>query len=112
MPNPDCTAMYCRPSTANDIGTPIMPEFVGVSQSNFPFFASNARNIRSLVPPENTSTPPVVRIGPQLADFANVCVQTRLPVSTFQPCTSPIDRKSTRLNSSHSSISYALLFFK
>ena len=90
MPKPDCTATYCRPSIENDIGTPMMPEFVGVSQSIFPLFASNARNIRSFVPPENTSPPPVVRIGPQFADFANVCVHTRLPVSTFHACTSPM----------------------
>src|SRR3989338_2164623 len=36
----------------------------------------------------------------------------RCPVSSPEPCSAVLrDRKSTRLNSSHSSISYALFFF-
>ena len=90
IPNPDWTATYCLPSTRNDTGTPMIPELVGCSHKTFPFFASKARNMRSLVPPANTSPPPVVRIGPQFADFANVCVHTRLPLSTLHACTSPM----------------------
>src|SRR5204863_9523983 len=88
-PQPDCTATYCVPPTANVVGVPRTPELVGNSHSTFPFFASYARNNRSLVPPLNTSPPLVASIGPQLIDFGNVCVQTRRPVSTFQACTSP-----------------------
>src|SRR5207245_11387538 len=65
MPQPDCTATYCTPSTANELGTPVIPEFVLYSQSGVPVLASNARKLRSLVPPRKTSPPPVVRIGPQ-----------------------------------------------
>ena len=50
-PQPDATAMYCRPSTRNDDGCPVMPELVGNSQSSLPVAASKAWNIRSLVPP-------------------------------------------------------------
>src|SRR2546422_9005581 len=64
-PQPDCTAMYCFPSTMNDDGWPVMPELVGNSHSSLPFFASNAWNMRSLVPPLKTSPPPVASIGPQ-----------------------------------------------
>ena len=62
---PDCTAMYCTPSTANALGMPVTPELVFHSQSASPFLASNARNIRSLVPPMKTRPPPVVSTGPQ-----------------------------------------------
>src|SRR5688572_26004002 len=88
-PHPDCTAMYCRPSTMKDVGCPLMPELVGNSHNTFPFDESNARNKRSLVPPLNTSPPPVASMGPQFGDFANRCVHTRCPVSTFHACTSP-----------------------
>src|SRR5678816_1607020 len=67
-----------------------MPELVGYSHRTFPLFASNARNFRSLVPPENTRPPPVVRIGPQFGEVGKGCVQTLLPVSTFHACTSPM----------------------
>src|SRR5213592_3087627 len=67
-PQPDCTAIYCLPSTWNDTGTPATPEPVGNSHSTFPVLASNARNIRSLVPPANSNPPPVARTGPQLND--------------------------------------------
>src|SRR6266508_2413435 len=68
----------------------MMPELVGNSQTTAPLDASNARNLRSLVPPLKTTPPPVASIGPQLVDVVNVWVQTRLPVSTFHACTSPI----------------------
>jgi hypothetical protein len=74
----------------NDEGCPITPELVGNSHTTLPLVASKARNIRSLVPPLNTRPPPVASVGPQFADFANVWVQTRAPVSTFHACTSPM----------------------
>src|SRR4029077_19433813 len=55
IPNPDCTAMYCVPSTMKDEGDAMMPEFVGNSHSTSPFVALNARNLRSFVPPLNTN---------------------------------------------------------
>src|SRR5207244_2993714 len=64
-PQPDCTAMYCTPSTANELGTPVIPELVLNFHSSAPVLASNAQKLRSLVPPRNTRPPPVVRIGPQ-----------------------------------------------
>ena len=82
--------MYCRPSTLNDEGWPTMPELVGNSQSSLPVAASNAWNFRSFVPPLNTTPPPVASIGPQFCDVAYACVHTRLPVSTFHACTSPM----------------------
>src|SRR5271170_4484147 len=66
-----------------------MPEFVGNSQSSSPVVASKACNIRSFVPPLNTSPPAVASIEPQLGDFAYLCVHTFCPVSTFHACTSP-----------------------
>src|SRR5207249_6889260 len=39
-PHPDCTAMYCLPSIANDVGWLVMPELVGNCQRSFPVFAS------------------------------------------------------------------------
>src|SRR5438132_1018553 len=57
--------MYCTPSTANELGTPVTPELVLNCQSCAPVLASNAQKLRSLVPPRNTRPPPVVRIGPQ-----------------------------------------------
>src|SRR6185436_11267330 len=90
MPQPDCTAMYCLPATMNDVGWPMMPELVGNSHTSFPLDASNAWNMRSLVPPLNTSPPPVANIGPQFWDFAYGWVHTRAPVSTFHACTSPM----------------------
>ena len=47
IPQPDCTATYCLPSTMNDDGWPMMPELVGNSHSSAPLDASNARNRRS-----------------------------------------------------------------
>src|SRR3954466_12013377 len=88
-PHPDCTATYWRPPARNDVGGPMIPEWVGNRHSSFPLLASNAWNSRSFVPPENTRPPPVASIGPQLGDVAYVCVHTRLPVSTFHACTSP-----------------------
>src|SRR5712691_5328969 len=88
-PHPDCTAMYCVPSTTNVVGVPRTPELVGNSHRTLPFFASYARNSRSLVPPLKTSPPLVASIGPQLIDFGNIWVQTRRPVSTLHACTSP-----------------------
>src|SRR5262245_23772251 len=68
-PQPDCTAMYCLPSTMKDTGWPVMPEFVGNSHRSFPVLASNAWNKRSFVPPLNTSPPAVASIGPQFIDL-------------------------------------------
>src|SRR5882762_8536204 len=88
-PQPDCTAIYCLPSTWNDTGTAATPEAVGNSHSTLPVLASNARNMRSLVPPANSNPPPVARTGPQLNDGMLV-VHTFLPVSRFQACSSPM----------------------
>src|SRR5580692_6582088 len=89
-PQPDCTAMYCLPPTMNDDGWPVIPELVGNSHRSLPLDASNAWNLRSLVPPLNTSPPPVASIGPQFWDPAYGWVHTRLPVSTFHAWTSPM----------------------
>ena len=70
IPQPDCTAMYCLPSTLNEDGWPMIPELVGNSHNNFPLAASNAWNMRSLVPPLNTSPPAVATMGPQFCEFA------------------------------------------
>src|SRR5207302_8021607 len=88
-PQPDCTATYCLPSMANDVGWPMIPELVGNSHSSFPVVASNAWNFRSFVPPVNTRPPPVASIGPQFGDVGYLCVHARLPVSTFHAWTSP-----------------------
>src|SRR5215510_11141803 len=88
-PQPDCTATYCLPSTWNDTGTAATPEMVGYSHRIFPLFASNARKRRSLVPPANSTSPPVASTGPQLND-GRLVVHTFLPVSTFQACNSPM----------------------
>src|SRR5206468_4245640 len=74
----------------NDVGGPVMPELVGNSHKSLPLDASNAWNMRSFVPPVKTRPPPVASIGPQFWDFAYVWVHTRVPVSTFHACTSPI----------------------
>src|SRR4051812_8035427 len=90
MPHPDCTATYWRPFRLNDDGWPMTPELVGYSHRTCPVRASNARNMRSDVPPPKTSPPPVASNGPQFADLANGWVHTRAPVSTFHACTSPM----------------------
>src|SRR5437899_6203496 len=90
MPQPDCTATYCLPSTRNDTGWPMMPELVGYCHSTAPFVASNARNSRSCVPPLNPSPPPVASVGPQFDVIPRLRVQTLAPVSTFHACTSPM----------------------
>src|SRR5207249_7321245 len=87
-PQPDWTAMYCLPSTWNDTGTAATPDPVGNSQRILPVLASNARNMRSLVPPANNTPPPVASTGPQLND-GRLVVQARLPVSMSQACSSP-----------------------
>src|SRR3989442_2298561 len=81
--------MYCFPSTGNDPGPPAAPEPVGNSHSTLPVLASNARNMRSLVPPANSNPPPVASTGPQLNDGMLV-VHAFLPVSRFQACISPM----------------------
>src|SRR5438874_1372045 len=58
-PQPDCTAMYWTPSTAKELGTPVMPELVRHCHSGSPVFPSKARKNRSLVPPAKTRPPPV-----------------------------------------------------
>src|SRR5258708_37999019 len=88
-PQPDCTAMYCLPSTWNDTGTAATPEMVEASHSVLPFLASEARNIRSLVPPANSTSPPVASTGPHMKDGMLV-VHAFLPVSTFHASSSPI----------------------
>src|SRR5689334_1406305 len=87
-PQPETTAMYCVPSTMNDDGGAYTPELVGYSHSTAPVAASYARSLRSLVPPLNTSPPPVVRIGPQLGESLKLWLHAFLPVSTFHACTS------------------------
>src|SRR5260370_14340879 len=42
IPQPDCTATYCLPSTMKDEGCPMIPEFVGNSHSSLPVAASKA----------------------------------------------------------------------
>src|SRR5262249_40692486 len=64
-PQPLWTATYCLPSTWNDIGTPLTPDGKGISYSTLPLVASSARNLRSLVPPSNNTSPPVANSGPQ-----------------------------------------------
>src|SRR5262249_48952082 len=88
-PQPDCTAIYCLPSTWNETGTAATPEPVGNSHRILPVLASKARNLRSLVPPENKTPPPVASTGPQLND-GKLVVHTLLPVSISQACSSPI----------------------
>src|SRR5205814_4033473 len=68
-PHPESTAMYCLPSMENEVGGARIPEFVGNSQSSFPVDASNAWILRSLVPPLNTTPPPVTSIDPQFGLF-------------------------------------------
>src|SRR6202011_5937998 len=87
-PQPDTTATYCLPSSMNDDGGAKVREFVGNSHSAPPDAASNARNIGSLVPPLNTSPPPVASMAPQFGDFAKLWTHAFLPVSTFHACTS------------------------
>src|SRR3989442_15667439 len=81
--------MYCTPSIANELGTPVTPELVLNSQRSLPDLASNARKFRSLVPPRKTSPPPVVRIGPQFWD-GNLWVHTFWPVAMSHACSSPM----------------------
>src|SRR5262245_43743984 len=88
-PQPDCTAMYCLPSTGKETGTAATPDGVANSQSTLPVLASKARNMRSLVPPANKSPPPVASTGPQLND-GRLVVHTFLPLSTSQACSSPM----------------------
>src|SRR5262249_20983925 len=64
-PQPDCTATYCTPSMANELGTPVTRELGVNFRSSAPVVASRAQKVRSLVPPRKTRPPPVVRIGPQ-----------------------------------------------
>src|SRR4029450_4677872 len=68
-PQPVSTGTYCLPLTGNDGGGPTIPELVGNSHSSFPVVASNAWNLRSLVPPVKTSPPPVTSIEPQFGDL-------------------------------------------
>src|SRR5262245_64710562 len=88
-PQPETTATYCLPSTANDDGGAVMPEFVPISHNTLPDFASNARNLRSLVPPAKIRPPPVVSSGPHIIDSAKVWFQTFLPLETSNACRSP-----------------------
>src|SRR5262249_27776721 len=78
-PQPDWTAMYCLPSTEKETGTAATPEPVGNSQRILPVLASKERNLRSLVPPENSTPPPVASTGPQLNE-GSLVVHARLPV--------------------------------
>ena len=55
---PVLTATYCRPSTANVIGNPVIGEPRFTSHNTSPVSASRARN-RPLRSPPNTSPPPV-----------------------------------------------------
>src|SRR5262245_30079921 len=87
-PQPDCTAMYCLPSTWNETGTAATPEPVGNSHRILPVLPSKARNMRSLVPPANSSPPPVASTGPQLNE-GRLVAHTFLPLSTSQACSSP-----------------------
>src|SRR5215469_8056693 len=73
-PQPDWTAIYCLPSTSNDTGTAATPDPVGNSHRILPVLASKARNLRSLVPPANSSPPAVASTAPQLNDGKLVVV--------------------------------------
>src|SRR5262249_29828185 len=88
-PQPDCTAMYCLPSTWNDTGTAATPDGAGYSRRILPVLAWKARNRRSLVPPANRTPPPVASTGPQLND-GRLVVHTFFPVSISQACSSPM----------------------
>src|SRR5262245_8006827 len=88
-PHPVWTATYCLPSTSKEDGTAVTPEMVWNSQRILPVLPSKARNMRSLVPPENRTSPPVASTGPQLND-GRLVVHTFLPVSMFQACSSPM----------------------
>src|SRR6266850_7858651 len=88
-PQPDCTATYCTPSTAKELGTPVMPEFVRHCHTGSPVLPSKARKYRSFVPPAKTSPLPVVSTGPQLCD-SKVRVHTFWPVFMFQAWISPM----------------------
>src|SRR5262245_15329725 len=88
-PQPDWTAIYCLPSTANETGTAATPGPVGNSHRILPLLASKARNMRSLVPPANRTPPPVASTGPQLND-GSLVVHTFLPLSISQACSSPM----------------------
>src|SRR5258705_9428969 len=55
--------------------------------------------------------PPLSRPGIALAQRRHLVVRTRHGAAT-RPRTSPQDRKSTRLNSSHLGISYAVFFLE
>ena len=37
-PQPDCTAIYCLPSTAKELGTAVIPELVPICHSTLPVF--------------------------------------------------------------------------
>src|SRR5689334_24987106 len=50
--------------------------------------------------------------GAGVADKLEVCVKSAGDTYSWVPVATPIDRKSTRLNSSHSSISYAVFCLK
>src|SRR5205085_3824599 len=50
--------------------------------------------------------------GGSLSDFANLWLYTPLPNNGPQEMWGTVDRKSTRLNSSHSQISYAVFCLK
>src|SRR5690606_41076735 len=52
-PQPDCTAMYCTPSTSNDVGTPVMPELVRNCHSNRPVRARSEEHTSELQSREN-----------------------------------------------------------
>src|SRR6185295_12616913 len=87
--HPDSTARYCLPSTVNVLGGATIPELVSASHNSLPVAASKAWTFLSLVPPVNTRPPAVVSIEPHVGLVAYMCVHTRMPVSTFQACTSP-----------------------
>src|SRR5690242_17460150 len=69
-PQPASTTMYCFPFTEKEVGGASAPELSGNSHSSLPVDASKAWNLRSAVPPLNTSPPPVASIDPQFGDRA------------------------------------------
>src|SRR6185369_13184974 len=66
-----------------------MPELVVCSHSSLPFFASNARNLRSLVPPTKTRSPAVANTDANNCERGKSCCHTFLPVDKSQACNSP-----------------------
>jgi hypothetical protein len=69
-----------------------MPELSFYSRRTRPVLASNARNIRSLVPPTKTRSPAVASTEAKSCDFAKPWLHTFLPVAGSQRAESLCER--------------------